>query len=83
MAVKNFRIIAEQVFLCSVDVNVDLDELRKNEKYKYWTDDEILIDYAVQEENGVFDRHNNWSLEESNVRSIYERTERKFIYINI
>ena len=44
MAVKNFRIIAEQVFRCSVDVNVDLDELRKNEKYKYWTDQEIYID---------------------------------------
>lgn len=83
MAVKNFRIIAEQVFHCSVDVNVDLDELRKNEKYKYWTDEEILIDYAVQDENGVFDRHNNWSLEESNVRSIYDENGRNFIYINI
>lgn len=81
MAVKNFRIIAEQVFRCSVDVNVDLDELRKNEKYKYWTDEEILIDYAVQEENGVFDRHNNWSLEESNVRSIYDENGEE-IYID-
>lgn len=78
MAVKNFRIIAEQVFRCSVDVNVDLDELRKNEKYKYWTDEEILIDYAVQDENGVFDRHNNWSLEESNVRSIYDENGEEF-----
>ena len=81
MAVKNFRIIAEQVLRCSVDVNVDLDELRKNEKYKYWTDEEILIDYAVQEENGVFDRHNNWSLEESNVRSIYDENGEE-IYID-
>lgn len=81
MAVKNFRIIAEQVFRCSVDVNVDLDELRKNEKYKYWTDEEILIDYAVQEENGVFDTHNNWSLEESNVRSIYDENGEE-IYID-
>lgn len=81
MAVKNFRIIAEQVFRCSVDVNVDLDELRKNEKYKYWTDEEILIDYAVQEENGVFDIHNNWSLEESNVRSIYDENGEE-VYID-
>lgn len=81
MAVKNFRIIAEQVFRCSVDVNVDLDQLRKNEKYKYWTDEEILIDYAVQEENGVFDTPNNWSLEESNVRSIYDENGQE-IYID-
>ena len=63
MAVKKFR--------CSVEVNVDLDELRKNDKYKYWTDEEILLDYSAQKESGVFDRHNDWSLEESNVRSIY------------
>ncbi len=71
MAVKKFRFIAEQIFRCSVEVNVDLDELRKNDKYKHWTDEEILLDYSVQEQSGVFDRHNDWSLEESNVRSIY------------
>lgn len=71
MAVKKFNFIAEQVYRCSVEVNVDLDELRKNDKYKYWTDEEILLDYSVQERSGVFDRHNDWSLEESNVRSIY------------
>ena len=47
MAVKKFRFIAEQIFRCSVEVNVDLDELRKNDKYKYWTDEEILLDYSV------------------------------------
>ena len=71
MAFKRFRFIAEQVYRCSVEVNVDLDELRKNDKYKYWTDEEILLDYSAQKESGVFDRHNDWSLEESNVRSIY------------
>lgn len=71
MAVKKYRVIAEQVSRCSAEINVDLDELRKNDKYKYWTDEEILLDYSVQEQSGVFDRHNDWSLEESNVRSIY------------
>ena len=71
MAVKKFNVIAKQIFRCSVEVNVDLDELRKNDKYKYWTDEEILLDYSAQNESGVFDRHNDWSLEESNVRSIY------------
>lgn len=71
MAVKNFRFIAERVYRCSVEVNVDLDELRKNDKYKYWTDEEILLDYSVQDQSGVFDGRNNWSLDESNVRSIY------------
>lgn len=71
MAVKKFNVIAEQIFRCSVEVNVDLDELRKNDKYKYWTDEEILLDYSVQDQSGVFDGRNNWSLDESNVRSIY------------
>lgn len=71
MAVKKYRVIAEQVSRCSAEINVDLDELRKNDKYKYWTDEEILLDYSAQNESGVFDRDNNWSLEESNVRSIY------------
>lgn len=71
MAVKRFHFVAERVYRCSVEVNVDLDELRKNDKYKYWTDEEILLDYSVQDQSGVFDGRNNWSLDESNVRSIY------------
>lgn len=71
MAVKNFRFIAERVYRCSVEVNVDLDELRKEEKYKDMTDIEILLDYSLEDRSGVFDGRNNWSLDESNVRSIY------------
>ena len=81
MAVKKYRVIAEQVFRCSAEVNVELDELRKNDKYKCWCDGEILADYLVQDENGVFDRHNNWSLDESSVRSIYGE-DGKEVYID-
>lgn len=81
MAVKRFRFIAERVYRCSVEVNVDLDELRKNDKYKYWTDEEILLDYSVQDQSGVFDGRNNWSLDESSVRSIYGE-DGKEVYID-
>lgn len=72
MAVKKFRYITEQVYRCSVEVSVDLDELRKEEKYKDMTDIEILLDYAIEDRSGAFDGRNNWSLDESNVRSIYD-----------
>lgn len=82
MAVKKFSVITEQIFRCSVEINVDLDELRKNDKYKYWTDEEILFDCSAQKESGVFDRHNDWSLEESYVCGIYDEDGKEVFYEN-
>lgn len=81
MAVKKIKFIAEQVYRCSVEVNVDLDELRKEEKYKDMSDIEILLDYSLEDRSGVFDGHNNWSLDESNVRSIYDENGEE-VYID-
>ena len=69
--VKKYRYITEQVYRASVEVSVDLDELRKEEKYKDMEDIEILLDYALEDRSGAFDGRNDWSLDESNVRSIY------------
>lgn len=78
--VKKFQFVAEQIYRCSVEVSVDLEELRKDEKYKYWTDEEILLEYSVQDRSGVFDGRNNWSLDESNVRTIYDKESGETIY---
>lgn len=69
--VKKYNFKVEQIYRCSIDVNIDIDELRKEIKFKGMTDEEILLKYADEDRSGVFDGRNNWSLDESNVRSIY------------
>ena len=78
---KKYHIIAEQIFRVAVDATIDLDELRKEDRFKGMTDEEILLDYAIEDRSGVFDGHNDWSLEENNVRSIYDENGEE-IYID-
>lgn len=76
---KTYNFIAEQIYRCNVEIKIDLDEMRKEDKYKDWSDEDILLDYASQYRSGVFDGRNNWSLDESNVRSIYDENGEVYI----
>lgn len=78
MAAKTYTFITEQIYRTRFDVEVDLDKYRKEERFKCYTDEEILI--ALSDELGCFDARNDWSLEENNVRTIYETESKETIY---
>lgn len=68
-----YRFIGERIFRTSVVLDVDLDELRKEERFADYDDTDILLEVA-HERGGVFDTHKSeWSMEEENIRTIYEQ----------
>lgn len=75
---KSYTFIVEKIYRNCVEVEVDLDKYRKEERFQCYTDEEILID--LSDELGCFDARNDWSLEENNVRTIYETESKETIY---
>ena len=79
MAKKKYSFIAEEVYRTRYEVEIDLDEIRKErEEYKNSEDEDILLDIAS--EYGAFNSNNDWHLDEENIRTIHNETDNEIIY---
>lgn len=79
MANKKYAFVAEKIYRTHYEVEIDLDEIRaKYDQYNGWEDEDILLDIAY--DYGCFNSDNDWSVDECNVRTIYDVDNGDIVY---